>query len=39
VDVPVEKVWESWTNPEHIINWNNASPDWYTPRAENDLRV
>ena len=21
------------------MRWNNASPDWHTPRAENDLRV
>ncbi len=38
VNAPVEKVWNSWTRPEHIINWNNASPDWHTPKAENDLR-
>ena len=35
----VEKVWNFWTNPDHIIKWNNASADWHTPRAENDLRV
>lgn len=39
VKAPVEKVWDVWTNPRHIVNWNNASDDWYTPRAENDLRV
>lgn len=39
VQVPVEKVWECWTKPEHITKWNNASDDWHTPRAENDLRV
>jgi uncharacterized protein YndB with AHSA1/START domain len=38
VNAPIEKVWNLWTNPEHIINWNNASDDWHTPRAENDLR-
>lgn len=38
VSVPVEKAWEYWTTPEHIMKWNNASPDWHTPRAENDLR-
>jgi uncharacterized protein YndB with AHSA1/START domain len=36
---PVEKVWESWTNPTHIKQWNNASDDWHTPHAENDLQV
>ena len=39
VNAPVVKVWEFWINPKHIINWNNASDDWHTPRSENDLRV
>jgi len=39
VNAPVSKVWEYWTKPEHITRWNNASDDWHTPRAENDLRV
>jgi uncharacterized protein YndB with AHSA1/START domain len=39
VNAPVEKVWNDWTDPKHIIRWNNASEDWHTPRAENDLRV
>ncbi len=38
INAPVEKVWECWTKPEHIIKWNNATDDWHTPRAENDLR-
>ena len=38
VNAPVETVWALWTGPEHIVNWNNASADWCTPRAENDLR-
>ncbi len=39
INAPVEKVWEFWTKPEHIVKWNNASDDWHTPRAENDLRA
>ncbi len=39
VNAPVEKVWNLWTSPDHIIHWNNASDDWHTPRAENDLRT
>jgi uncharacterized protein YndB with AHSA1/START domain len=39
INAPVQKVWKLWTDPAHIINWNNASADWHTPRAENDLRV
>jgi uncharacterized protein YndB with AHSA1/START domain len=38
VAASVEKVWNLWTNPKHIIYWNNASDDWHTPRAENDLK-
>ena len=39
VKVPVEKAWKLWTTPEHITHWNNASDDWYTPWAENDLQA
>lgn len=39
INAPIEKVWNFWTSPEHITQWNNASPDWHTPKAENDLRV
>jgi uncharacterized protein YndB with AHSA1/START domain len=39
VNAPVEKVWSYFTQPEHVKNWNNASDDWHTPRAENDLQV
>ncbi|HSU29205.1 MAG TPA: SRPBCC family protein [Chitinophagaceae bacterium] len=39
IKAPVDKVWEYWSSPEHIKKWNSASPDWHTPRAENDLRV
>jgi uncharacterized protein YndB with AHSA1/START domain len=39
VHAPVETVWNAWTSPEHITKWAIGSPDWHTPRAENDLRV
>lgn len=38
INAPVEKVWDYWSMPRHITQWNNASDDWHTPRAENDLR-
>ena len=38
VNSPIKKVWDSWTSPVHIVNWNNASDDWHTPQASNDLR-
>jgi uncharacterized protein YndB with AHSA1/START domain len=33
------KVWECWTKPEHIVNWNFASGDWHCPQAKNELRA
>jgi uncharacterized protein YndB with AHSA1/START domain len=39
IKAPLVKVWEFYTKPEHIRMWNNASKDWHTPKAENDLRV
>jgi uncharacterized protein YndB with AHSA1/START domain len=38
IHAPIERVWEMWTKPEHIIKWNNASDGWHSPKAENDLR-
>ncbi len=39
IDAPLERVWEFYTQTEHVKQWNNASEDWHTPRAENDLQV
>ncbi|MGL2967533.1 SRPBCC family protein [Flavobacterium sp. XGLA_31] len=39
VKAPLSKVWAYWTQPEHIVNWNQASDDWHTPKASNDLTV
>lgn len=39
LNLPIEKVWDAWTKPEHITNWNFASEDWHCPRAENDVRT
>ena len=39
VSAAPEKVWDYWTSPEHITNWNFANNDWCCPSAENDLRV
>lgn len=38
INAPIDKVWEAWTKPEHVVKWNNASDDWHTPKASNDLR-
>lgn len=39
VNAPIHAVWAFWNDPQHVMVWNTASPDWHTPRAENDLRV
>jgi uncharacterized protein YndB with AHSA1/START domain len=39
INAPVEQIWKLYTESEHVIKWNNASNDWHTPRAENDLKV
>lgn len=39
VNAPVEKVWRYYTEPKHIVRWNNASDDWHTTKAENDPRI
>src|SRR5438309_8989924 len=39
INAPADKVWKLWSEPEHIKQWNNASDDWHTTKAENDLRV
>lgn len=39
INAPVTKVWDYWTNPEHITQWTFASDDWHAPYADNDLRT
>jgi len=38
VQVPVEKAWNYYTHPAHIVKWNFASDDWICPAASNDLK-
>ena len=35
---PLAKVWQAYTTPADIVQWNAASDDWHTTRAEVDLR-
>jgi len=39
VRAPIERVWQAYTTPEDIVQWNAASDDWHTTRASVDLRV
>lgn len=34
-----QKVWDYYTQPEHITNWNFADASWHCPSATNDLKV
>ena len=39
VEAPIGKVWEAFTEAGHITQWNHASDDWHSPKAENDLKA
>lgn len=39
LDASLEEVWNKFTQPEHVVNWNFASDDWHCPKAENHLEV
>ncbi len=39
VSAPIEKVWHTYSSPEHIVKWNAASDDWHTTSSSVDLRV
>ncbi len=39
INAPTHIVWEKWTKPEHVQQWNFAAPDWHCPKATIDLRV
>lgn len=39
VNAPINRVWECWTTPADIMQWNAASDDWHTAAAAVDLRV
>lgn len=39
VNASIDKVWDYWIDPKHIVQWNNASDDWHTPKATNHLKV
>ncbi|MBN8538426.1 MAG: SRPBCC family protein [Deltaproteobacteria bacterium] len=39
ISTTLPKVWQYWTEPNHITQWNFAVPEWCCPRATNDLSV
>jgi len=39
VSADKQKVWDYYTQPEHITQWNFADPSWHCPTATNDMKV
>ncbi|WP_346857364.1 SRPBCC domain-containing protein [uncultured Draconibacterium sp.] len=39
VNAGLKKVWNCYTSPEHITQWNFADPSWHCPNAENDMQI
>ncbi len=35
----VDKVWDYFTKPEHITEWNFATDEWVCPAAKNNFEV
>lgn len=38
VNESIEKVWESWTEADHISEWYNPSDSWYVSDAQIDFK-
>jgi len=38
VQAPLAAVWNAYTRPEDILQWNAASDDWHTTQASVELR-
>lgn len=39
VKAPLARVWQAYTSPDDIVQWNAASDAWHTTRATVDLHV
>lgn len=39
INADAQKVWNYYTQPEHITQWNFADPSWQCPSASNDMKV
>lgn len=38
IAAPINQVWQAYTTPADIMQWNAASDDWHCPAATVDLR-
>ncbi len=34
----MDRVWQSWTDPRHIVNWHFPGDSWYLSKVEQDFR-
>ncbi len=39
INSPIEKVWDYFTSPDCIVDWNFAHESWECPSAENNLEI
>lgn len=39
VNCSINKVWEFFSEPQHITKWNQAADNWHCPASENDLKL
>lgn len=39
ISATADKVWDFYTQPEHVTRWNFATDDWHCPKAENDMKI
>ncbi|MFN4146327.1 MAG: SRPBCC family protein [Runella sp.] len=39
INAEKQKVWDYYTQPQHITKWNFAIETWHCPTASNDMRV
>lgn len=37
INQSIDKVWDAFTNPNRVTQWNFAIDDWHCPKAENNL--
>lgn len=39
INADTKLVWECYTNPKHIVNWNFATDEWCCPSVDNDMSI
>jgi len=39
INAPISRVWDCWTSPQHVQEWNFASNDWHCPKATSTFLV